>query len=551
MANELSTQVLEVQLPALFEPGRTVQDRYQLLHLIGSGGVCFVLAARHAGFDDLVALKFLRPEFADNAEAVRRFTLEARTCFKLRSEHIVRVFDVGMHEGIPFLAMELLQGMDLRGFMNRQPEYIAIERAVDVTLQVCDALSVAHGIGIIHRDIKPENLFVVGADDTNLIVKVLDFGISKVALVEGLPDLRITQRFTQIAVGTPPYMSPEQVRSASDLDARADIWSVGCVLYELVTGMSPFSRGTVIQSCAAVLEHEPVPPHEVRAAVPLELSTAIMCCLQKSPADRYEDVAQLAAALSPFGTGRYVTYPERCRVNLLSADPTQRRSTPLPYRPTTESRAYVTGGKLRPSRPPTGGFRGTDTAWRAQQQHITGPASELAKSSVTLVPEHKHFDAAPAFVQSQRWWWALACVGLLAIALVIGLWATSREPDPQLSPLPQAAEQKRLEGIRNAGQLTGATDNPRIPRAHEESEQGDLTAGDSAPDERGRPTSGGLTRRQAVTARTDDEPLPSQTGAGRRKRSKLKVDANQEVDRPVRPDDTVDAKPADPLDIGF
>jgi len=583
MANELSTQVQEVQLPALFEPGKLVQDRYQLLHLIGSGGVCFVLAARHAGFDELVALKFLQPEFADNAEAVRRFTLEARTCFKLRSEHIVRVFDVGMYEGVPFLAMELLQGTDLRGFLNKQTDYMPIARAVDFMLQVCDALSVAHGIGIIHRDIKPENLFIVGDADADLIVKVLDFGISKVALVEGLPDLRITQRFTQVAVGTPPYMSPEQVRSAGDLDARADLWSVGCVLYELVTGMSPFSRGSVIQSCAAVLEYDPIPPHELRPSVPLELSAVIMRCLQKAPVDRYEDVGQLAMALSSFGTGRYVAYAERCRVNLMSADPALRRATPQPYRASAEHGDYLTGSKMRQPLPPrqsasprnfqvTGSFQGTgsEAAWRhGNTANSSAPAAELGRSSVMLVPEHERFDAAHGGAQAHDYWkWALAGLGVLAIGVAVGMWLTAREPEPLLTSLPQAAEQKpAADALRDAPvpqvlQVSRASQPSAAagkPRANEEPSAREPADDTTLEDEGAKPTRIGPTRRQAVTARqagqavqtaqtADDDAATSQPGTGT---EKLKVKSNREAESPEAPAAEPETKSNDVLDIGF
>jgi len=326
MSNELSIQE-QTYLPIEFTPGQSIQGRYELLHLIGAGGVCFVMTARHSGFDDLVALKFLQPEFANNTEAVSRFTIEARTCFKLRSAHIVRVFDVGMHAGTPFLAMELLEGEDLRSFMARQTEPVAIPYAVDLMLQTCEALSVAHSMGVIHRDIKPENLFLTSIEGPDHI-KVLDFGISKVALVDGLTKLPITAQLTQIAVGTPPYMSPEQVRSSRDLDARADIWSVGCVLYELLTGQSPFKRESVMQSCAAVLEQDPAPPHELRGSVPLELSLTVMRCLRKQPAERYPDVAELAEALSSFGSGRYVTYAPRCRANLSHEYSARRATTP-------------------------------------------------------------------------------------------------------------------------------------------------------------------------------------------------------------------------------
>jgi serine/threonine protein kinase len=307
-----------------FDTGQVIVGKYQILRLIGTGGVGFVVAARHIGFDEVVALKFLRPEFSTHAEAVSRFTIEARASFKIKSEHVARVLDVDATEdGIPFIAMELLQGADLRTLLD-QNRVLAIAPAVDYALQVCEALAAAHSLQIIHRDIKPENLFLTGAGDEHDQLKVLDFGISKVALTHGR---KTHQALTRIAVGTPPYMSPEQVRASSDLDARADIWSLGCVLYELLSGTAPFDRMSLMQSCAAVLEEEPVPVRDLRLLVPSELDSVVMCCLQKDPDARFQNVAELAEALTPFGSLRFASYAARCRA-YLNGEGIGRRSTP-------------------------------------------------------------------------------------------------------------------------------------------------------------------------------------------------------------------------------
>jgi serine/threonine protein kinase len=295
--------------------------------MLGVGGVGYVVAARHIGFDDLVALKFLRPEFATHQEAVSRFTIEARASFRLRSEHVARMLDVDIHDGVPFIAMELLDGTDLRNLLEAR-RVLDVAQTVDYLLQTCEALAAAHAIGVIHRDIKPENLFLLGNGDPTDHLKVLDFGISKVA-VRG--DNRKThQALTRMAVGTPPYMSPEQVRASSALDARSDIWSVGCVLYELLTGTAPFDRVSLMQACAAVLEDEPVGAHELNTEVPAELSEVIMRCLRKDPSERFEDVATLAEALNPFGSGRFASYAARCRAHL-TGEGLGRRSTPTSF----------------------------------------------------------------------------------------------------------------------------------------------------------------------------------------------------------------------------
>ena len=310
------------QLPC--EPGSIIVGKYEVLRLIGTGGVGFVLAARHVGFDDLVALKFLRPEFASNQEAVSRFMIEARASFKLRSEHVARVLDVDLFEGTPFIAMELLDGSDLRSQLETQ-RLLPVAPAVDYVLQACEALAAAHAINVIHRDIKPENLFLLGHGEQAGHLKVLDFGISKVALVN--TDRQTHQALTRVAVGTPPYMSPEQVRASSNRDARSDLWSLGCVLYELLTGTAPFDRISVMQSCAAVLEEEPAPARDLRPAIPAELSAVIARCLRKDAAERFNNVAELAEALTPFGSGRFATYPTRCHAHL-SGEGLGRRSTP-------------------------------------------------------------------------------------------------------------------------------------------------------------------------------------------------------------------------------
>ncbi|HEX4352855.1 MAG TPA: serine/threonine-protein kinase, partial [Polyangiales bacterium] len=305
-----------------FQPGEDIVGKYKIVRLIGTGGVGFVVSARHVGFDEVVALKFLRPEFATHREAVSRFTIEARASFKVRSEHVARVLDVDtLPDGTPFIAMELLEGTDLRSLLDRC-RMLSIEPAIDYVLQTCEALAAAHALHVIHRDIKPENLFLTGEIDH---IKVLDFGISKVALTGSIR--QTNQALTRIAVGTPPYMSPEQVRASSDLDARSDIWSLGCVLYELLTGTAPFDRLSMMQSCAAVLEEDPVPMRDLRPAIAQELSDVVMRCLQKDPAARYQDVAELADAIAPFGSGQRAAYPDRCRA-FLSGDGMGRRSTP-------------------------------------------------------------------------------------------------------------------------------------------------------------------------------------------------------------------------------
>jgi serine/threonine protein kinase len=300
------------------QPGDVINGKYRVGELIGVGGVGFVVAATHLQLDDSVALKLLKPELASDPDAVQMFSLEARASFRLKSEHVVRTYDVDkLPSGVPFMVMELLRGEDLRRALKRY-RYLPIELSVDIALQICEALATAHACQVVHRDIKPENLFVEQAGDI-VRVKVLDFGIS-----QALSPSAITS--STMAIGTPPYMSPEQIRGARDLDARADQWSLGCVLYELLTGYAPFARLSVMQACAAVLEEEPVPLAVGRPDVPPALDQIVMRCLSKDRSQRFADVADLATALAPFGKNALFCAP-LCAIRLASP---ARSSAPPP-----------------------------------------------------------------------------------------------------------------------------------------------------------------------------------------------------------------------------
>jgi serine/threonine protein kinase len=366
-----------------FEPGEVIAGKYRVQKLIGVGGVGFVVAATHVALDDSVALKFLKPEFAGHQEAVTRFTIEARASFKIKNEHVARVLDVDtLPNGTPFMVMELLEGQDLRSILERH-RFLPIDLAVDFALQTCEALAAAHACHIVHRDIKPENLFVTqsGEDDH---IKVLDFGISKVALTQQPMPTRKTRAtaLTMMAVGTPPYMSPEQVRASNTLDARADQWSLGCVLYELLTGNAPFERMSLMQACAAVLEEEPLPLRESCPDAPPELERAVMRCLRKDPAHRFPDISELARAIAPFGA-RYAASAERC-VELLAdgqrrSDPGYRKSDPPPLRRSDSLSMRIPTGATRVSRRPANPLDTFETT-RPSMRFVPPPATRMTGS---------------------------------------------------------------------------------------------------------------------------------------------------------------------------
>jgi serine/threonine-protein kinase len=306
--------------------GDVVAGKYRIEHVLGVGGMAFVMSAKHVELGERFALKFLNPQFLGNLVIIERFTREARAACKIRSEHVARVFDVGTHEGAPFLVMEHLDGRDLATVLSEEGA-LRVEQAVEYTMQACEALSVAHSLGVVHRDVKPENLFLVEHGGLPTI-KLLDFGISKIALTGGDSPSRLTG---QLTLGTPCYMSPEQIRSTASADARSDVWSLGVVLYELLTGAEAFQASSITEMCAAVLELEPRPLRELRPEVPEELEHVVARCMQKDPAKRFANVAELAVALLPFAPTRALVSAERSSSRLRAATPIA-AVFPTPYR---------------------------------------------------------------------------------------------------------------------------------------------------------------------------------------------------------------------------
>ena len=283
-----------------FEPGDIVVDRYRVARLVGRGGMAWVFEATHLLLPQRVALKVLRIDTsADNAEAVTRFRREARAAASVCGEATVRVMDAGtLPCGSPFLVMEYLEGRDLDSVIDRHA-CLPVAAAVDYAIQACEGLAETHAAGIVHRDLKPSNLFLTRAPDGSARVKLLDFGISKFA-DPSRNGHRVTG--TREIVGSPVYMSPEQMRSSRCTDRRSDIWSMGVILYEfLAQGHSPFAAPTLVEICARVLDHKPVTIGSIRPEVPRALEAIVFRCLEKDPSRRFQTAAELANALVPFG----------------------------------------------------------------------------------------------------------------------------------------------------------------------------------------------------------------------------------------------------------
>jgi serine/threonine-protein kinase len=282
------------------KPGDVLAGKYEVERVLGSGGMGVVVAARHRELDERVAVKFLLPEAVESQEAAARFVREARAAVKIKSEHIARVIDVGrLDNGAPYMVMEYLEGRDLSDLVS--DGQVGVEDAVDFIIQACDAMAEAHALGIVHRDLKPANLFLTQRSDGQPVVKVLDFGISKVS-VPDLSEASLTR--TSTAMGSPLYMSPEQMRSAKDVDRRTDLWGLGTILYELLGGTTPFRAHSYPELCAAIMASDPRPLSELRSDVPPGLEAVVNKCLAKSVADRFANVGELATALAPFAPRR-------------------------------------------------------------------------------------------------------------------------------------------------------------------------------------------------------------------------------------------------------
>jgi len=256
-----------------------------------------------------VALKFLLPDSISQPDVVTRFLREARAAVKIKSEHVARVTDVGtLDTGAPYMVMEYLQGNDLSAVVREQGR-LPIDVAVEYVLQVSEAIAEAHALGIIHRDLKPANLFLTYRADGSPCVKVLDFGISKVTKPGAEAESGMTK--TSTVIGSPLYMSPEQLQSSRSVDPRTDLWALGVILYELLAARPPFQAETYPQLVAAIMTMPPKPIERQRGDLPAELVAVIARCLEKDPAKRFRDVGELARALLPFGTTRGKASVER------------------------------------------------------------------------------------------------------------------------------------------------------------------------------------------------------------------------------------------------
>jgi serine/threonine-protein kinase len=349
---------------APIQEGEILAGKYRIERELGAGGMGIVVAARHVELDQLVAIKFVREEALADQEAVSRFMREARAAVKLKSEHAAKVLDVGkLESGAPYMVMEYLEGLDLARVLELEGAQ-PVERAVEWVLQACEAVAEAHAAGIVHRDLKPQNLFVAKSVGGLARIKVLDFGVSKSMNPLSQGEGSLTRTHTML--GSPLYMSPEQMRSSRTVDARSDIWALGVVLFEILTKRWPFEAETIPELCLKVVSDPPVSLASIRPEVNRDIVAVVERCLAKNPADRYANAAELASALEPFVAPHSRVLAHRARLAMatsparsvpaeLASSPTiaadaDARSAPTPAAWGSEGRPAVAGAPPRPRR---------------------------------------------------------------------------------------------------------------------------------------------------------------------------------------------------------
>lgn len=342
------------------QAGDVLAGKYRVERMLGSGGMGYVVAARHIHLDQLVAMKFLQRNSgtSDDSEASGRFMREAKAVVRLHNEHVARVYDVGRLEtGEQYIVMEYLEGSDL-ATMSKERGQIPVGEAVEYMLQACEALAEAHSLGIVHRDVKLANLFVSRGPTGMPLLKVLDFGISKVnPFGEGVQDMTRTAAM----LGSPRFMSPEQMRDPRTVDARSDIWSLGVVLYRLVAAAAPFDAETLGRLFAAVMQEAPPPLSASVPNLPPGFEAAVLRCLEKEREHRYTNVAEFADAIVPYALDplRAEATVDRIRAVLsMPAIPRSQRTT-SPSFPSASIPGVLGTGDFSTAPPWTGTQNGT------------------------------------------------------------------------------------------------------------------------------------------------------------------------------------------------
>jgi serine/threonine-protein kinase len=348
-----------------------------------------VVLVEHIELRQRMAIKLMIPGVSHDTQNVERFVREARAAAGIQSEHVVRIFDVGTFDtGAPYMVMELLRGEDL-GQLLTSVGRLPIHEAVDYTLQACLAIAEAHAMGIVHRDLKPSNLFLTRRSDGTALIKVLDFGISKAMNPDKEGPFSANLTATSAVMGSPLYMSPEQVRNAKQVDARADVWSLGVILHELLTGAPAFNADTLPGICAAIIADEPAPLRSLRPDAPAELEMIVCKCLEKSVNRRFQNVRELMAALRGFSSKEIPLSPGSRQISAATL-PSNDSSGLAQARGMGHSRARDT--QLAPSNPaaPSMGARSVPSQFERSaapvaSSRLASVASPSAKSRKPII----------------------------------------------------------------------------------------------------------------------------------------------------------------------
>lgn len=283
-----------------FEPGDVVGDRYRVVRRIGIGGMGAVYEARHVETQRAVAIKVLLPHLTEDERLAFRFGQEARISASIGHRGIVEVYDLGIDErrGEMFIVMELLEGIELESRLEREGA-LPVDEVIRIGVELADAVAAAHEHGFVHRDLKPQNVFLANTDQGLEIIKVLDFGLAK--LLDGQGDDTCLTRTGEF-FGTPLFMSPEQLRNAKDIDGRTDVYSIGVILYQALTGVHPFDAVNLTMLILKVATTSPKPLGELRPEIPHEVSQVVERAMSKERDQRFQSAAELRDALKEYST---------------------------------------------------------------------------------------------------------------------------------------------------------------------------------------------------------------------------------------------------------
>jgi len=513
--------------PSLPRIGELIAGKYTIDRILATGGMGVVVAAKHVRLEQRVAIKFLLPEMLDREELVARFLREAQATVGLHGEHAVRVYDVGTLEtGSPYLVMELLRGNDLDEELEvRGP--LEVEEAIDFMLQACEAIAEAHRVGIVHRDIKPSNLFLARRPDGSRIVKVVDFGISKLLADEAQRGLNNKLTTTRAMLGSPQYMSPEQVRSARDVDGRTDIWSLGCVLYEMLANVPPFSAETVSAVSAMIVADRPPSLRSLRGDAPAELCKVVMRCLEKNRERRFRTVAELAQALAPFASQRSKASVER--IVRISHAPRYESSPPPPLSNKSRDADTMVPVKVRADSTTV-----SEISPGVPRYSVAGPNAEtLSATSAAPDPDARTYARRNGLL-----------VGAAALIAGLFVWALiGRAPEHAQGPHPQSPD-FRLP-TTPAAKAPAAARVP-APTTHSESvAQGQVAAppasASAAPEPELEPEPV-VTEREPKQPKKASAPQKGRTATAKRVSSERKPRASETIDTAVgRGDNRADA----------